>query len=204
MPGLIRAALYARVSTLDQNPSAQLNELKDFAARRGFEIAGEYVDQVTGSFEKSRKRDQAYQKLLTDAHSRIFDVVVVWKFDRFARSLHALINGLETFRALGIDFISATQNVDTTTPMGRLFFQVIGAIAEFERSLIVDRTKAGIENAKKRGVQFGRPRSIAIEARVRELREQGRSIREIADQVKRSPAGVLKIIRRFGPHVVMD
>jgi len=191
-----RVAIYARVSTQDQDPALQLAELRSFAHTRNFFIAEEYVDHVTGSFERKRTRDESYQRLLSDAHRRVFDCVLVWKFDRFARSLHALVNALELFRSLDIDFISATQNVDTTTPMGRLFFQMIGAFAEFERSLIADRTKAGIQNARKRGVVFGRPRSIAIEAQVRELHGEGKSLRVIAMAVKRSPAGVLKILRR--------
>jgi DNA invertase Pin-like site-specific DNA recombinase len=191
-----RVAIYARVSTLDQNPALQLGELREFAHRRGFLIQAEYVDHVTGSFERRRKGDQEYQRLLTDAQGRAFDCVLVWKFDRFARSLHALVNALELFRSLDIDFISATQNVDTTTPMGRLFFQMIGAFAEFERSLIADRTRAGIQNARKHGVVFGRPRSIALEAQVRELHGEGKSLRQIAATVKRSPAGVFKILKR--------
>ena len=186
-----RIALYARVSMADQNPEAQLVQLREFAQRRGFQVYREYVDHVTGDFGKRRKAP-AYMELMRDALARPFDVVVVWKFDRFARSLTALLDALAHFHALEIDFISATQDVDTTTPMGRLFFQIVGAFAEFERALIVERVKSGIANARRKGVQLGRPRFEGPD-RVMELRRQGMSIRQIARETGRSSAGVQKI-----------
>ena len=163
------AALYARVSTSDQNPNAQLAELREYAHRRGFQIHREYVDYVTGDASKRRNAPE-FDALMLDARQKHFDVVLVWKFDRFARSLAALLDGLQTFGAVGVDFISSTQDIDTTTPMGRLFFQMVGAFSEFERSLIVERTRAGIANAKRRGVKFGRPRDLLQEARILKLR----------------------------------
>ena len=127
-----------------------------------------------------------------------FRCVLVWKFDRFARSLPALLDALQTFQALGIDFISATQAIDTTTPMGRLFFSMVGAFAEFERELIAERSRMGIESARRKGVVFGRPRDPDVEARIRRLKERGVGIRAIATAVSRSPAGVLRILERLG------
>ena len=190
-----RVAVYARVSTLDQNPHIQLDELRKYAAARNLRITREYVDQTTGDASKKRK-DQAFRELMADAGRRKFDCVLVWKFDRFARSLHALIDALDTFAALKVDFIASTQSIDTTLPMGRLLFQMIGAFAEFERGLIVERTRAGVANAQARGVRFGRRRDPLKEKKILRLRAQGKSLRVIAAAVKFSPAGVLKVINR--------
>jgi DNA invertase Pin-like site-specific DNA recombinase len=196
----MKAAIYARVSTLDQNPEMQLLQLREYAAVRKFDVHAEYVDHVTGNIEKRKrqrsKKDGAYQALMTDAHLKRFDVVLVWKFDRFARSLTGLIEALATFNALGIDFISSTQAVDTTTPMGRLFFHIVGAFAEFERELIVERVNAGLHNARLRGVVLGRPREFEIERLIASMRHSGKSLREIGREVGRSAAGVKKILDR--------
>jgi DNA invertase Pin-like site-specific DNA recombinase len=195
-----KVAIYARVSTAEQNPEAQLSELREYAGRRGFEIYREYVDQVTGNIEKRsrdrKRRDVAYQSLMDDAQMRRFDCVLVWKYDRMARSLGALVNALKAFDALGIDFISCTQNIDTTSPMGRFFFHVIGSFAEFERELIVERVRAGLKNAQAKGKILGRPRDRALDERVLILRDQGLSLRAIAVIVERSPAGVGRILKR--------
>jgi DNA invertase Pin-like site-specific DNA recombinase len=188
-------AIYARVSTADQNPAAQLDQLREYAGKRSFTVHREYVDQVTGAVEK-RKRHTAYDELMADARLLKFKCVLVWKFDRFARSLSALLDALKTFDVLGIDFISATQAIDTTTPMGRLFFSMVGAFAEFERELITERSRIGIANARRKGVVFGRPRAPDVEARIVQLRSDGMSIRNLAKLVKRSPAGVMKILGR--------
>lgn len=193
----MKVAIYARVSTADQNPEAQLSQLREYAAARNFSVHREYVDQVTGAVEK-RKRHTAYDELLTDARLLKFRCVLVWKFDRFARSLPALLDALQTFQTLGIDFISATQAIDTTTPMGRLFFSLVGAFAEFERELIAERSRIGVENARRKGVVFGRPRDLDVEARIRRLKERGIGIRAIAKAVSRSPAGALMILERIG------
>jgi DNA invertase Pin-like site-specific DNA recombinase len=191
-----RVAIYARVSTADQNPEAQLLSLRHYAAQRGFHIHHEYVDQVTGAIEK-RKRATAYDELLKDAHRRKFNCVLVWKFDRFARSLISLLEALKTFETLSIDFISATQAIDTTTPTGKLFFSIVGAFAEFEREMITERVRAGIDNAKRKGIVFGRPRDLDVEALVLQLRENGLGVRAIARKVKRDPAGITRMLRRL-------
>lgn len=196
-----RAAIYARVSTSDQNPEAQLQELREYVKKRSFILHKEYVDQVSGDIEKrSKKRkgtDLAYQQLMSDASKRLFDCVIVWKYDRFARSLSVLVSALEYFNKLGIDFISYTQEIDTTTPMGRLFYNVIGSFAEFEKEMIVERVNAGLANAKAKGVRLGRPEKDPTAAdRIVTLRDEGWSLRQIAKREKLSAPGVLKILRR--------
>jgi DNA invertase Pin-like site-specific DNA recombinase len=193
----MKVAIYARVSTADQNPEMQLTKLREYAAARSFQIEAEYVDQVTGAVEKRRKQTQ-YNQLLADAHKLKFNCVLVWKFDRFARSLPALLNALNTFNALGIDFVSITQAIDTTTPTGRLFFSMVGAFAEFERELIAERSKVGVALARKRGVKFGPPRDLLLERKVRKLHQGGMSGNAIAKKVGRSPAGIQKILKREG------
>jgi DNA invertase Pin-like site-specific DNA recombinase len=194
----MRVAIYARVSKSDQNPESQLHELREFANRRKFKLHEEYVDTVTGVVER-RPAQTEYNRLLKDAHQRRFDCVLVWKFDRFARSLRSLLDALKTFDALGIHFISATQQIDTTTPMGRLFFGIVGCFAEFERELIVERTRAGLANAKRKGINPGPKRDISIEARARRMHERGLSLRAIAKTLKRSASGILLLLERAKP-----
>jgi len=171
---LIRAALYARISTVNhgQDPEVQLRELRAYCERRGFEIVDEYVD--TG-ISGSRERRPALDNLLADCRKRLVDAVVVYRYDRFARSLRQLVNALEEFRSLGIDFISIHEGVDTSTPNGRLVFGIFASIAEFERELIRDRVRSGLAAAKAKGKRIGRPK-VAVDAlRIASLRHQGRS-----------------------------
>src|SRR5687767_10491480 len=170
----LRAALYARVSTNNgqQNPEMQLGELREYCQRRGWSIAGEFVDNgISGSREKR----PALDRLLTDCRRRQVDAVVVYRYDRFARSLRQLVNALAEFRSLGIDFISLHEGVDTSTPNGRLVFGIFATSAEFERELIRDRVRSGVAAARARGKHVGRPRVIVDAARIVRLRAQGRS-----------------------------
>jgi DNA invertase Pin-like site-specific DNA recombinase len=195
----MQVAIYARVSTNEQNPEGQLLALRDYATRRGFAVYKEYVDRVSGDLghrKAKRQNDQAYRDLMDDAGRRAFDCVLVWKYDRFARSLSVLVTALQHFASLRIDFISYTQSIDTTTPMGRLFYHVIGSFAEFEREMIVERVRAGLANARAKGTTLGRPKDHIAESRVVALRAQGLSLREIAHREKRSASGVLQIVRR--------
>src|SRR3954462_10032474 len=195
--GTMRVAIYARVSTADQNPELQLRELRDYAAHRGFTVHREYMDQASGDVRR-RKRAPAFDELMADARRRRFDCVLVWKYDRFARSLGALVAALQVFGDLGVSFISHTQAIDTTTPMGRLFFHVIGSFAEFERDVIVERVRAGLANARAKGKRLGRPvRDPAAEQRVLALkRDEGLSLRQIAAREGLSPSGVRKMLLR--------
>ena len=152
----MRAAIYARVSTTNgQDPTVQTRELREYCQRRGWDVTGEYVDAGISGAKDSRPE---LNKLNSDAHRRQFDAVVVWKFDRFARSVSHLLRALETFQALGIEFVSLTEGVDTSTPAGKMVFTVLGAVAELERSLIRERVRAGLRNAKAKGKLVGRPR----------------------------------------------
>jgi len=169
---IARVALYARVSTCNgQDPEMQLRELREYSSRRGWSITSEYIDQVSGSKESRPQLNQ----LMTDAHRRKFDAVLVWKIDRFGRSLKHLVNALADLCAYGIAFVSFRDNLDLSTPSGRLMFQIIGAMAEFERSLIQERVKAGLRNARAKGKKFGRPRAQIDAERVAALRRDGLS-----------------------------
>jgi DNA invertase Pin-like site-specific DNA recombinase len=177
----MRAALYARVSTTNngQDPLVQLRELREYCERRGWQVFGEYIDVgISGTKEKRPELD----RLLAEAYRRRFDAVVVWKFDRFARSVSHLLRALETFQSLGIEFVSLTEGVDTSTPMGKMVFTVLGAVAELERSLIVERVKAGLRNARAKGKVLGRPKTAVDNAKIRQLRASGATWREIASQ----------------------
>ena len=178
----MRAAVHARVSTVNngQSPEMQLRDFSEYCTRRGWAVAGEYVDVgITGSKEKRPELD----RLMADAHRRRFDVVVVWKFDRFARSVSHLLRALETFQTLGIEFVSLTEGVDTSTPAGKMIFTVLGAVAELERSLIAERVKAGLRNARAKGKKLGRPKKVLDAARIVDLRAAGHGWRAIAKQL---------------------
>jgi len=169
----MRAAIYARVSTnIGQDPHMQMRELREYCQRRGWEIAGEYVDAGVSGAKQNRPQLDA---LLVECRKRHVDAVVVYRYDRFARSLRQLVNALEEFRSLGIEFISLHEGVDTSTPNGRLVFGIFASIAEFERELIRDRVKSGIAAAKSKGTLFGRPRVKADIAHILALRAQGLS-----------------------------
>jgi DNA invertase Pin-like site-specific DNA recombinase len=175
----MRAAIYARVSTSNngQDPSVQTREIREYCERRGWQIAGEYVDAGISGAKDSRPE---LNKLMADAHRRRFDAVVVWKFDRFARSVSHLLRALENFNALGVGFVSLSEQIDTSTPTGKMVFTVLGAVAELERSLIAERVRAGLRNAKAKGTRLGRPRISVDASRVARLRAEGRTVREIA------------------------
>jgi DNA invertase Pin-like site-specific DNA recombinase len=175
----MRVAIYARVSTANngQDPALQTREIREYIDRRGWEVAGEYVDVgISGTKEKRPELD----RLMAHAHRRQFDAVIVWKFDRFARSVSHLLRALETFQALGIHFVSLSEALDTSTPAGKMVFTVLGAVAELERSLIVERVKAGLRNARVKGKRLGRPPVTVDRRRIANLRARGCSWRTIA------------------------
>ncbi len=173
------AAIYARVSTANngQDPTVQTRELREYCQRRGWRLAGEYVDVgISGAREKRPELD----RLMAGAHRRRFDAVVVWRFDRFARSVSHLLRALETFKALGIEFVSLSEQMDTSTPTGKMVFTVLGAVAELERSLIAERVRAGLRNARAKGKRLGRPPVQVNGGRVMALRRSGASWGTIA------------------------
>src|SRR5258708_1946539 len=176
-----RVALYARVSTSNgtQDPEMQLRELREYAANRDLAIVGEYIDRMTGS-KDSRP---SLNRLMADASQRKFDAVLVWKLDRFGRSLRHVVNALAEFEALGLSFISLRDNLDLSTPSGRLMFQIIGAMAEFERSLIQERVRAGLRNARAKGKRLGRPHIFVSQNRLDTLHASGASWRAISKEL---------------------
>ena len=177
----MRVGIYARVSTLiGQSPEMQLAELREYASRRGWEVFAEYVDNGVSGAKESRPE---LNRLMADAHRRHFDIVLCWKIDRFGRSLKHLVNALADLDSYGIAFVSFRDNLDLSTPSGRLMFQIIGAMAEFERSLIQERVRAGLRNAKLKGRTLGRPSRIVSLDEMTRLRAQGASLREIAKAV---------------------
>lgn len=185
----MRAAIYARVSTNNgQDPHMQIRELREYCNRRGWDIEGEYVDAGVSGAKEHRPQLDA---LLVVCRKRRVDAVVVYRYDRFARSLRQLVNALEEFRSLGIEFISLHEGVDTSTPNGRLVFGIFASIAEFERELIRDRVKSGIAAAKSRGRKLGRPRVNVDAAGIAALRDSGASWSTIARQLRLS-AGTAK------------
>jgi DNA invertase Pin-like site-specific DNA recombinase len=192
----IRVALYARVSTLNhgQDVNMQTRELRQFAEARTWQITGEYIDAGVSGAKDSRPE---LNRLMADAHKRRFDVVCVWRFDRFARSVSHLLRALETFKALGIDFVSYSEQMDTSTPAGKMVFTVLGAVAELERSLIVERVRAGLRNARAKGKRLGRPRVSVDVARIATLRASGLSWPKIAAEVGVSVGTVYEAAHRL-------
>jgi DNA invertase Pin-like site-specific DNA recombinase len=190
----MKTAVYARVSTSNgQDPEMQLRELRDYCQRRGWDVSQEYVDTgISGAKEKRPELD----RLLTDAHKRLFDAVVVWRFDRFARSVSHLLRALETFRSLGIEFVSLSEQVDTSTPTGKMVFTVLGAVAELERSLIAERVRAGLRNARAKGRKLGRPRKALDGAKLTSMRAQGASWRAVGAALGVAPATALYAVAK--------
>lgn len=172
-----RAAIYARVSTGEQTPENQLRSLREVAARAGWAIVQEYVETASGA---SRTR-AGLDRMMADAARRQFDVVMAWDVSRLGRSLGNLVNLFETLRALGVDLFLQQQALDTSTPAGKALLQMSGVFAEFERAMIVERTKAGIERARARGAHIGRPPvGVSIVDAIRSLRAQGMGMDRIA------------------------
>jgi DNA invertase Pin-like site-specific DNA recombinase len=174
-----RVALYGRISTLThgQDPEMQLRELRQYAKASGWTIADKYVDRrISGSVESRPELN----RLMADARKRKVDMVAVWRFDRFARSTRHLLASLDEFRSLGIQIVSYSENIDTTTPIGAAVFTIVAAVATLERDLIAERVRAGLRNARAKGVRLGRPRVNVDVPRIAALRAQGLSWASIA------------------------
>ena len=174
----MRVVIYARVSTTkDQSCELQLRDLRTYCAARGLSVLREYVDVGESGAKDSRPQ---LNELMASGRKRQFDAVMVWRFDRFARSTKHLLLALEEFRSLGIQFISYQENIDTSSPLGQALFTIVSAVARLERDLIRERVTAGIRNARASGKELGRPRRILNHDEVRRLRAEGASIRQIA------------------------
>lgn len=190
-----RVIIYARVSTKEQNVDMQLTDLNQYAEARKLNVVHEYIDYASGA--KSDREN--YKKLFDDVRKRKTDVVLVWKFDRFARSTKELINALEEFNNLGVDFISYKENIDTSSPAGKILFTMISAFAEFERAIIKERVIAGMERAQARGVRIGRPTipPFTIQ-KVFEMKEKGTHYRDIIKKLKISKSAYYYILKNIG------
>jgi len=184
-------AIYARVSTSHQTVASQLNELHEFIKRSGWTLYREFIDE---GYTGANTKRPAFGELMAEARKRKFNILLVWKLDRLSRSLKDLINTLDELGHLNIDFISYTNNLDTSTPTGKLIFQIIGAVSEFEKDLIKERVKAGLNNARKNGKQLGRP-PIPPETitKIEALKKERLSNRQIAKQLNISE----KTVRNF-------
>lgn len=188
-------ALYARVSTDGQDPEVQLATLRAHATQRGWEILEEFVDH---GFSGAKERRPALDRLMKAIWTGRFQAVLVWRFDRFARSVKHLLTALEQFRALNVNFISLQEQFDTSSPIGHAMFTIIGAMAQLERDIIRERVKAGLAQARAKGVRLGRP-TVRIDcAEVAQLQGQGRSLPEIARQLRCSRSTVKRRLREAG------
>jgi DNA invertase Pin-like site-specific DNA recombinase len=191
-----QVAIYTRVSTADQNLDLQINDLTEYTNKRGWQIYQIFEDKISGTTKTRPQLDQ----LFAAAKIRKFDIVLVWKFDRFARSLKMLVDSLELFKDLGIDFVSYKESIDTTTSMGRLIFNINSAYAEFEREIIGDRVKAGVANKRAKLAALGdlswgrKPLDPQIQLKIQQLKAANKSIRVIAKTLGISKTTVLKYL----------
>ncbi len=187
-----RAGLYLRVSTVDQHPETQLHDLRALAAQREFQVVREYTDRISGTKAKRPGLDE----LLHDARRGRFDVVVVWACDRIARSTRHFLEVLDELRNVNVEFVSFRENIDTSGPLGRAITIIIGAIAELERNLIIERVRAGMRRARLEGRHIGRrPLDIDYDAVVRQ-RAQGKSLSELAKNFRTSRATISRILKQ--------
>ncbi len=187
-----KVAIYVRVSTKDQSVDMQLNDLERYSKERGLNVFKVYEDSGVSGTKETRP---ALSDLMDDAMKRKFDVVLVWRFDRFARSTKHLVTALYEFRNLGIDFISYQENIDTSSPLGEAIFTIISAMSKLERDIIAERVKGGLRKARVNGKRLGRPECVADSDKIVEYKEQGKSIREIAKELGLSRGKVERTLK---------
>ena len=187
-----RAALYLRVSTVDQHPETQLHDLRQMAAQRDYQIVQEYTDRISGTKAKRPGLDQ----MMTDARRGRFDVVLTWACDRIARSTRHFLAVLDDLNRTGVEFVSFRENIDTTGPLGRAIVIIIAAIAELERSLIVERVRAGMRRARLDGQRIGRTPLVLDSDAIQQDRQRGQSIRQIARGYSVSTATIQRVLRK--------
>ena len=176
-----KVAIYCRVSTTDQNIDLQLTDLRRYSHSRGWIIQKEYLDEGVSGSKESRPSLDA---LMTDSRKRLFDIVLVWRFDRFARSSRHLAIALDEFGHLGVDFVSYNEHLDTSGAMGKAMFTIIGAMAELERGIISERVRAGLRRAREKGKVFGRPRVEISPEKLKDMQNRGYSVRKMAMALK--------------------
>jgi DNA invertase Pin-like site-specific DNA recombinase len=190
-----RAGLYMRVSTVDQHPESQLHDLRQMAAQRGYEIVHEYTDRISGTKAKRPGLDQ----MLGDARHGRLDVVLVWASDRIARSVRHFLDVLDELNRLNVEFISFREQIDTGGPLGRAIVVIIGAIAELERNLIIERVRSGMRRAKLEGRHIGRRPLDLDHAAILSDRQHGQSIRQVAKAHRISTATVQRVLHAIHP-----
>ncbi len=186
-----RVSIYVRVSTKDQSVEMQLNDLERYSRERGLKIFKIYQDNISGT----KDTRPGLSQLMNDAKKRKFDTVLVWRFDRFARSTKHLVNALYEFRSLSIDFISYQENIDTSSPLGEAIFVIVSAMAKLERDIIAERVRGGLRKAKASGKRLGRPKSKFDANKVIEYRKQSKSIRWIANELNLSKGVVQRTLK---------
>jgi DNA invertase Pin-like site-specific DNA recombinase len=197
----VKVALYARVSTEGQDPEVQLMALRAHAAQRGWQVVEEFVDRgISGA----KERRPALDRLMKTAWAGPFQVVLVWRFDRFARSVKHLVAALGTFRSLHVEFVSLQEQLDIATPIGQAMFAIIGAMTQLERDIIRERVKAGLERAKARGIRLGRPRVPVVAEELVALRAQGLSVGEMARRLRCSRSTVRRSLPKGLPYAAAD
>ena len=194
---MTRAALYMRVSTVDQHPETQLLDLRQMAAQRGLDIVREYTDRISGVKAKRPGLDA----MMTDARRGQFDVVLVWASDRIARSVKHFLDVLDELNRLKIEFVSFRESIDTAGPLGRAIVIIIGAVAELERNLIIERVRAGMRRARLEGQHIGRRPLLLDNVAIQRDRQHGQSIRQIAKDHRISTATVQRVLRKLPPQV---
>ncbi len=189
-----KVAIYVRVSTKDQSVDMQLNDLERYSRERGYEIYKIYQDNGVSGTKETRP---ALNELMNDVRKRKIDVVLVWRFDRFARSTKHLVDALYEFRSLGIDFISYQENIDTSSPLGEAIFTIISAMSKLERDIIAERVKGGLRRAKAKGRKLGRPRCEVDTGKLIEYRKQNLTVRQIASKMKISKGTVDRTLKTY-------
>jgi DNA invertase Pin-like site-specific DNA recombinase len=194
-----RAALYMRVSTLDQHPETQLLDLRQMASQRGYEIIQEYTDKISGTKAKRPGLDQ----MMADARRGRFDVVLVWASDRIARSVKHFLDVLDELNRLNIEYVSFRENIDTGGPLGRAIIIIVGAVTELERNLIIERVRAGMRRARLEGQHIGRNPLVLDNLAIQQDRQRGQSLRQIAKGHRVSTATVQRVLRQY-PIQILD
>ena len=187
-----RAALYLRVSTVDQHPETQLHDLRQMAAQRGYEVVQEYTDRISGA----KARRPGLDQMMTDARRGRFDVVLVWASDRIARSVKHFLDVLDELNRIGVEYVSFREQIDTGGPLGRAIIIIVGAVAELERNLIIERVRAGMRRARLEGQRIGRAPLVLDSVAIQQDRQRGQSIREIAKSHRISTATVQRVLRK--------
>ena len=188
-----KVAVYVRVSTKDQSVDMQLNDLERYSKERDLNVFKVYQDNGVSGTKETRPE---LGELMNDAKKRKFDTVLVWRFDRFARSTKHLVTALYEFRNLGIDFISYQENIDTSSPLGEAIFTIISAMSKLERDIIAERVKGGLRKARASGKRLGRPETGVDANKLAEYKEQGKSIREIAKEMGLSRGKVERTLKQ--------